>query len=116
MNRRKCYLSLWLVVITPLAILAGTLAGAADVGPGYDIDMSQMIRVRDGVELEAWIRNWECATIRATYRVYSCPPLPEAHGALIRRRTQESFSGTATYQYAATPVTTVIWATRHEFL
>ena len=55
MNKKKCYLSLWLVVITPLAIIAGTLARAADVGPGYDIDMSQMIRARDGVELEAWI-------------------------------------------------------------
>ena len=25
------------------------------VGPGYDIDMSHMIKVRDGVELEAWV-------------------------------------------------------------
>jgi uncharacterized protein len=27
----------------------------AEVGPGYDIDMSRMIKVRDGVELEAWV-------------------------------------------------------------
>jgi putative CocE/NonD family hydrolase len=28
---------------------------AAGVGPGYDIDMSRMIAMRDGVELESWI-------------------------------------------------------------
>jgi hypothetical protein len=39
----------------PLAVLAASLARAAAVGPGYDIDMSRMIKVRDGVELEAWI-------------------------------------------------------------
>ena len=36
-----------------LALLSG--AQAAEVGPGYDILMSRMIPVRDGVELEAWI-------------------------------------------------------------
>jgi uncharacterized protein len=36
-----------------LALLCG--ARAAEVGPGYDILMSRMIAVRDGVELEAWI-------------------------------------------------------------
>ena len=30
-------------------------AQQAAVGPGYDIDMSHMIKVRDGVELEAWV-------------------------------------------------------------
>ena len=28
---------------------------AAEVGPGYDIEMSRMISMRDGVKLEAWI-------------------------------------------------------------
>jgi len=37
------------------AILVSALAAAADVGPGYDIELSRMIPVRDGVELEAWI-------------------------------------------------------------
>ena len=55
MNKTRGYLSLCLVVVTLLAIVVGTLARAADVGPGYDIDMSHMIRMRDGVELEAWI-------------------------------------------------------------
>jgi putative CocE/NonD family hydrolase len=38
-------------------ILAGFLgvAGAAPVGPGYDIELSRMIGMRDGVQLEAWI-------------------------------------------------------------
>src|SRR5277367_3202912 len=40
-----------LVLAAPLA--AQTSAAAA--GPGYDIDMSRMIPMRDGVELEAWI-------------------------------------------------------------
>jgi hypothetical protein len=39
----------------PLALYAASLAAAAEVGPGYDIDMSRMIPVRDGVQLEAWI-------------------------------------------------------------
>ena len=30
-------------------------AGSAQVGPGYDIEMSRMIPMRDGVKLEAWI-------------------------------------------------------------
>jgi hypothetical protein len=53
-KKRHCPLR-WLVLLMPLAIIAGTAARAADAGPGYDIDMSHMIRVRDGVELEAWI-------------------------------------------------------------
>jgi predicted acyl esterase len=28
---------------------------AGEVGPGYDIEMSRMIRMRDGVKLEGWI-------------------------------------------------------------
>jgi hypothetical protein len=44
-----------LIVAIAFAIISGTLARAADVGPGYDIEMSHMIRVRDGVELEAWV-------------------------------------------------------------
>jgi uncharacterized protein len=41
--------------IMPLGIIAGSLARAAEVGPGYDIEMSHMIPVRDGTELESWI-------------------------------------------------------------
>ena len=55
MKKIKCSFSLWMLVATALAIITGTSAKALDVGPGYDIDMSHMIRVRDGVELEAWI-------------------------------------------------------------
>jgi putative CocE/NonD family hydrolase len=40
-------------VLLALAWLAG--APAAEVGPGYDILMSRMIPMRDGVQLEAWI-------------------------------------------------------------
>jgi uncharacterized protein len=35
-------------------LLAAAVAGPP-VGPGYDIEMSRMIPMRDGVELEAWI-------------------------------------------------------------
>jgi putative CocE/NonD family hydrolase len=52
MIKKKCSLALWLALIMPIA---GTAAGAEDAGPGYDIEMNRMIRVRDGVELEAWI-------------------------------------------------------------
>ena len=43
-----------------LACIAAVLcisrpASAQQVGPGYDIEMSRMIPVRDGTELEAWI-------------------------------------------------------------
>jgi uncharacterized protein len=37
------------------AIWAPGPAGAADVGPGYDIEMTRLIPVRDGTALEAWI-------------------------------------------------------------
>lgn len=55
MNKRACSASGWLLLFVPLAILAGNLVRAADVGPGYDIEMSQMIPVRDGTALEGWI-------------------------------------------------------------
>jgi putative CocE/NonD family hydrolase len=37
------------------SLVLAAAAGAADVGPGYDIEMSRMIPMRDGVALEAWI-------------------------------------------------------------
>jgi putative CocE/NonD family hydrolase len=40
------------------ALLLSVSAGAADgpaVGPGYDIQMSRMVAVRDGTQLETWI-------------------------------------------------------------
>jgi uncharacterized protein len=39
----------------PLALGAAPPPGAARFGPGYDIEMSRMIPMRDGVRLEAWI-------------------------------------------------------------
>ncbi|MGA7928410.1 MAG: CocE/NonD family hydrolase [Candidatus Sulfotelmatobacter sp.] len=43
------------VLIAVAVLLAATQAGAEEVGPGYDIEMSRMIPMRDGVQLEAWI-------------------------------------------------------------
>jgi uncharacterized protein len=43
------------VLIALVLLLAAASAGAQEVGPGYDIEMSRMIPVRDGVQLEAWI-------------------------------------------------------------
>ena len=43
------------VLIAVTVLLAAMSAGAEEVGPGYDIEMSRMIPMRDGVQLEAWI-------------------------------------------------------------
>lgn len=43
------------VLVAATVMLTGALAGAEDVGPGYDIEMSRMIPMRDGIQLEAWI-------------------------------------------------------------
>jgi len=44
-----------LLAATPMGMASATFAGAAEFGPGYDIQMSRMIPTRDGTELEAWI-------------------------------------------------------------
>src|ERR1700684_174876 len=48
-----------LVLAVALALLAQGAAASPEqngaVGPGYDIEMSRMIPMRDGVKLEAWI-------------------------------------------------------------
>ncbi|MGH8200721.1 MAG: CocE/NonD family hydrolase, partial [Steroidobacteraceae bacterium] len=46
-------LALALAPFAPTA--AATSPAQAEVGPGYDIEMSRMIPLRDGVQLEAWI-------------------------------------------------------------
>ena len=43
------------VSLLVLLLGAAASAGADEPGPGYDIDMSRMIPMRDGVELESWI-------------------------------------------------------------
>src|SRR5580658_9175742 len=45
----------YLILAIPVASLTSSAAFAAEVGPGYDIEMSRMIPVRDGTTLEAWI-------------------------------------------------------------
>ena len=45
-------------ILMALALAAPPAAHAAvqaQIGPGYDVEMSRMIRMRDGVKLEAWI-------------------------------------------------------------
>jgi putative CocE/NonD family hydrolase len=44
-----------LLVATLIAVAPTSLADATEVGPGYDIEMSRMIPMRDGAQLEAWI-------------------------------------------------------------
>jgi len=46
-------LALAVVPLAPIAV--GAPPAAARVGPGYDIEMSRMIPMRDGVQLEAWV-------------------------------------------------------------
>jgi hypothetical protein len=46
------------LALAPFALGATAIAAAqaqAQVGPGYDIEMSRLIPMRDGVKLEAWI-------------------------------------------------------------
>jgi uncharacterized protein len=43
------------LVAACLVVLIASTVVRADVGPGYDIELSRMIPMRDGVELEAWI-------------------------------------------------------------
>ncbi len=44
------------LVVAMVALFAsGSVPVVGQVGPGYDIEMSRMIPMRDGVELEAWI-------------------------------------------------------------
>src|SRR5271154_4098085 len=45
----------YLILAIPVASLTSNAALAAEVGPGYDIEMSRMIPARDGTQLEAWI-------------------------------------------------------------
>ena len=54
-SRTKARRTRGVFLAMPAVMLAAALAGAAEVGPGYDIDMSRMIPVRDGITLEAWI-------------------------------------------------------------
>ncbi len=44
--------------------LCAALTHAAEVGPGYDIEMSRLIPVRDGTELEAWITKPSNLTVK----------------------------------------------------
>lgn len=43
------------LALAPLALAAPPAPSPGQVGPGYDIEMSRMIPMRDGVQLEAWI-------------------------------------------------------------
>src|SRR5512146_1757802 len=47
--------SLLLCLLTGSLMAASSPQSGEQVGPGYDIEMSRMIPMRDGVELEAWI-------------------------------------------------------------
>ena len=44
-----------LMAATLIVVAPASLLDAAEVGPGYDIEMSRMIPTRDGTQLEAWI-------------------------------------------------------------
>ena len=54
--RISTYNRVWyLTLVLSGGALASHALPAAEVGPGYDIEMSRMIPARDGVQLEAWI-------------------------------------------------------------
>jgi len=52
---RRSVLNIMIAVTVLLAAAAAAAAGGQGVGPGYDIEMSRMIPMRDGVQLESWI-------------------------------------------------------------
>ena len=52
---RARILKVLLILAAVVNLAAVQRAVAAQVGPGYDIEMSRMIPMRDGVKLEAWI-------------------------------------------------------------
>ena len=49
---RRAVLNIFIAVTV---LLAAAAAGGQGVGPGYDIEMSRMIPMRDGVQIESWI-------------------------------------------------------------
>ena len=57
MTRAMNHLHLLLACLLVPCAVAQPLTGSTPqkIGPGYDIEMSRMIPMRDGVELEAWI-------------------------------------------------------------
>jgi uncharacterized protein len=44
-----------MIIAASIVMLAPSPIAAAQIGPGYDIETSRMIPMRDGVQLEAWI-------------------------------------------------------------
>lgn len=44
-----------ITILTFAAVTAASTGNTEDVGPGYNVEMSRMIPLRDSVELEAWI-------------------------------------------------------------
>lgn len=43
------------ILLIPAVLASASPATPAEVGPGYSVEMSRMIPLRDGVQLEAWI-------------------------------------------------------------
>jgi uncharacterized protein len=43
------------IIVNFAALSVASTAKEDHIGPGYDVEMSRMIPMRDGVELEAWI-------------------------------------------------------------
>jgi|SRR5690242_10472894 len=52
---RAGVLAFILMLASSMPSLAASPPNPAQIGPGYDIEMSRMIPMRDGVKLEAWI-------------------------------------------------------------
>ena len=52
---RTTFSRVWRLFLAIPVAMATSAAFAAEVGPGYDVEMSRMIPVRDGTRLEAWI-------------------------------------------------------------
>jgi putative CocE/NonD family hydrolase len=53
--RRAAFSNVLVALVATLGLATPGGAQAPSIGPGYDVEMSRMIPVRDGVSLEAWI-------------------------------------------------------------
>ena len=53
--RKALRVKLVIVMAAAIVLAEPSPVSATEVGPGYDIEMSRMIPMRDGVELESWL-------------------------------------------------------------
>jgi predicted acyl esterase len=89
-----------IAITVPLFFVLGTACVAASgtpqkIGPGYDIEMSRKIPLRDGVQLEAWI--FKPSGFQSKAPTVLCLTQYEIDGMTPRRYFTDA--GTFTHRY-----------------